>query len=214
MKISDGFYDSSYHSLFGHSLFGHSLFSYNLSAYKPGFKLFFCILSIIGLLLFQLASAGAEQAEKPNKLDKPDNIPVHISSDKMLAGLDPNIVVFSGNVKAVRENSTLFADSMKVYFKLGEEKGLQNRISKIVATGNVRYIAEDKRAFSDQAVYMVNEGTLVLEGKNTRLETGKSFITGNKITMFRQDEKIIVESDSHKRVQATLQAEDNPIKNE
>jgi|SaaInl8_200m_RNA_FD_contig_61_613854_length_1352_multi_2_in_0_out_0_2 lipopolysaccharide export system protein LptA len=181
---------------------------YNSSAYNTGLKFFFHTLLILCLLLFHLVSAGAEQTEKP------DNIPIHISSDKMLAGLDPNIVIFIGNVEAVRDNSTLFADSMKVYFTVSGEKDLQNRISKIIATGNVRYIADDKRAFSDQAIYMVNDGTLVLEGKSTRLETGKSFITGNKITIFRQEEKIIVESASDKRVQATLQADDSHITKE
>ena len=178
---------------------------YNSSAYNTGLKFFFHTLLILCLLLFHLVSAGAEQTEKP------DNIPIHISSDKMLGGLDPNIVVFTGNVEAVREHSTLFADSMKVYFTVGGKDGLRNRISKIVASGNVRYIAEDRRAFAEQAVYMINEGTLILEGNNTRLETGKSFITGNKITIFREEEKVIVESASDKRVRATLQAEDNPI---
>jgi lipopolysaccharide export system protein LptA len=170
------------------------------------FKFFLYTLPFICLILFQPFVVWAEPF-KPF-----DNSPIKINSDKMVGGLDPNIVEFVGNVEAVREDSTLFADSMKVYFITDKEKETQNRISKIIATGNVRYSAEDKQVFSDQAIYMVNEAILILEGKNTRLETGKSFITGNKITVFRQQDKIIVEGGSDKRVQATLHPEDNPKK--
>ena len=180
---------------------------------SPKFKFFFRIMPIIWLALFQLVvPAGAEQTALP------DNIPVHISSDKMIAGMDPNIVEFIGNVEAIRDNSTLFADSIKVYFTsdkaetTDKEKEVQKSISKILAIGNIRYVADDKRAFADEAIYTMADEVLMLKGKNTRLETGESFITGNKITVFKQQDIVIVESDSRKRVQATLQPEDNPVK--
>lgn len=142
--------------------------------------------------------------------------PIHITSDSMVAEKGASMVEFIGNVEATQLDSILLADSMKVYFvtdKKKKNKG-QSNITKIVSSGNVRYTAGERKAFADEAVYTTVDDVLVLKGKAPRLVTGTSFVTGKKITLYRRQDKVIVESDGQKRVEALLNPEDKPDKKE
>ncbi len=142
--------------------------------------------------------------------------PIHITSDSMVAEKGSSMVEFIGNVEATQLDSVLFADSMKVYFVTDKKKKNQDQsnITKIVSTGNVRYTAGERKAFADEAVYTTIDDVLVLKGKAPRLVTGTSFVTGKKITLYRKQDKVIVESDGQKRVEALLNPEDKPDKKE
>lgn len=145
-----------------------------------------------------------------------DDSPIHITSDKMTAEKGSSMVEFIGNVEATQEDSILLADSMKVYFvtdkKKSKKNDAQSNITKIVSTGNVRYTAGDRKAFADEAVYTTADDILVLKGTAPKLIQGTSFVTGKKITYYRKQDKVIVESDGQKRVEALLNPEDNPDK--
>ena len=158
-------------------------------------------------------SIGPAHSEEKKEFD---NSPIRITSDKMIAEKGSSMVEFIGNVEATRDDSILLADSMKVYFMTDKKKGkkndAQNNITKIVSTGNVRYTAGERKAFADEAVYTTIDDVLVLKGNTPRLETGTSFVTGKKITLYRKQDKVIVESDGQKRVEALLNPEDKPDK--
>jgi lipopolysaccharide transport protein LptA len=142
--------------------------------------------------------------------------PLHITSDKMIARQDDDMVEFVGNVKAVQEDSVLLAQSVKIYLypsdqKSGDTKNTdQNRIKKIVASENVEYTAGERKAFADLAVYTTEDEVLVLTGKTAKLLTGSSWVTGTRITLFRKDDRAMVESDGKTRVQAMFNPEDKP----
>ncbi|WP_457551922.1 LptA/OstA family protein [Desulfobacula sp.] len=139
-------------------------------------------------------------------------------SDKMVAKNDQSMVEFIGNVKATRQDSIMFADSIKIYFiedKKGDKKGkdVQSKVKKIVSTGNVRYTDGEQKAFADKAVYTTKDEILILTGKSPKLITGSNFVTGKKITLFRLQDKVLVESDGTKRVEALFNPEENTQKN-
>lgn len=137
-----------------------------------------------------------------------DAVPLQIISDKMIAQQDTAMVEFIGNVKATRIDSTIFADSIKIFFSDVKEKDAQTNVSKIVSTGNVKYTAGERKAFADKAVFTTQDEILILTGNSPKLVTGSSFVTGNKITLFRKQDKVIVESDGSKRVEAVFNPED------
>ena len=158
------------------------------------------------VLVWQTIPVDAQTQNEPNKT------PLHVVSDKMVAQKDTSMVEFIGNVKATRVDSIVFADSIKIYFVDGnKEKGsdAQNNIEKIVSAGNVRYIEGERKGFADEAIYTTRDEILVLTGKSPKLITGSSFVTGKKITLFRNQDKVIVESDGEKRVEAFFNPEDN-----
>ncbi|MBU8849293.1 MAG: hypothetical protein KOO64_07085 [Desulfobacterales bacterium] len=170
----------------------------------PGFL--FSLVFICFILLLK-TNTGYSQT-----LPEADKEPLHVISDRMIAQEDASMVEFIGNVKATRVDSIVFADSIKIYF-VGNNKDkdgpAQSNVKKIVSTGNVRYTAGERKAFADKAVYTTKDEILILTGKSPKLITGSSFVTGKKITLFRQQDKVIVESDGTKRVEAFFNPEDN-----
>ena len=172
---------------------------------------FFYICLFVSICFSLLPGIDSAYSEEKKALD---DAPIRITSDKMIAEKGSSMVEFIGNVEATREDSILLADSMKVYFVTDKKKKneAQSNITKIVSTGNVRYTAGERKAFADEAVYTTVDDVLVLKGKAPRLETGTSFVTGKKITLYRKQDKVIVESDGQKRVEALLNPEDKPDK--
>ena len=178
-------------------------------SYKSIQKYLF-LLTLAYFALFLTSNSGlAETSKEKNQK------PIHVVSDKMTSEEKSSMVEFSGNVKAVMEDSTLFADSIQIYFndnKKEKESAAQSSVKKIISTGNVKYISKERKALADKAVYTTKDEILILTGKSPKLITGSSFVTGTKITLFRKEDKVIVESDGAKRVEALFNPEDNITK--
>lgn len=185
-----------------------SISSYNISILRFTYLL---------LPIFFLFFLGINPAHSEGKKELGDS-PIRITSDKMTAEKGSSMVEFIGNVEAIQEGSILLADSMKVYFVTNKKKNKKNdaqsNITKIISTGNVRYTSGERKAFADEAVYTTVDDVLILKGNAPRLVTGESFITGKKIILYRKQDKVVVESDGKKRVEALLNPEDNPGKKE
>ena len=170
---------------------------------KPG-------ITILTILLLALTTLPLSAADKENETEKKAmESNLHVISDEMIAEQSKSMVEFIGNVKATREDSILLAESVKVFFHTSEtKKEGQSNVKQIVATGNVRYTAGERKAFADKAVYTADTEVLVLTGESPKLLTGKSWVTGKKITLYRLEERVMVESDGKNRVQAFFDSED------
>ncbi len=156
--------------------------------------------------------------------DEKADPPVNITSDKMVAEKAARLIKFSGNVVAERENSTLNADHVDIYFNEDEDtdgkenrqgdedNGKKRKIKKIIAYGNVVYTSETRKAFADRAEYTAEDETLVLTGKAPRLATEDSFIEGEKITLHQKTDQVVVERGDEKRVNALINPEDTERK--
>ncbi len=170
--------------------------------------LFFCLFFISATTAF---AKTANQSDNKNRADekKIADKTLHVISDKMVAQKDTSMVEFIGNVKATREDSIILADSIKIFIHSAEtKKEGQTDLKKIIATGNVEYTAGERKAFADKAVYTTKDEVLILTGKSPKLITGDSQVTGKKITLFRNEDRVIVESDGKTRVQAIFNPED------
>ena len=165
------------------------------------------ILLLILLFLFTQVSFAAQEEKPADKKQPPADL--KITSDKMVASKAQSMVEFMGKVKAVRADSVLLANSVKVFFHSSETKKKgQSNVKRILATGNVEYTEGERKAFSDQADYDTANEILVLTGEQARLLTGKSWITGKKITLFKAQDRVVVESTEKTRVEAFFDAED------
>ena len=69
---------------------------------------------------------------------------------------------------------------------------------------NVKIIFDDKTAISQRAVYTTDSRILVLTGPDSKIISGKDSISGEKITLYRADDRIIVESGKEKQVEAVF----------
>ncbi len=184
--------------------------------HAPAAPAFFVILVCVLFFCLFVISAPAAFAKTANQSDnktvagkKIANKTLHVVSDKMVAQKDSSMVEFIGNVKATREDSIILADSIKIFIHSAQtKKEGQTDLKKIVATGNVEYTAGERKAFADKAVYTTSDEVLILTGKAPKLVTGDSQITGKKITLFRNEDRVMVESDGKTRVQAVFNPED------
>ena len=138
---------------------------------------------------------------------------LHITADTMVSQKERHRVSFSGSVVAVAEESTIQADKLTVLVYTEAEKqeiapDKEQTVKTITASGNVQYTSGNRKAYADKAVYTSNTQTLVLTGKDPRVTTGESFVTGEKITLFQKDGRIVVESGHAKRVEALFNSRD------
>lgn len=98
-----------------------------------------------------------------------------------------NMAIFNEDVIVNDPRMKMKADKMKVYF---EPK--TRAIEKVIATGHVRFKKEDKSAKSRKAVYTAKDGKVVLTGK-PMVKKGGSIMTGEIITFFRDDSRMLIE---------------------
>ncbi len=149
------------------------------------------------------------KAQSPLIQDLEDSpgAPLQITADKLLADRQSQYLLFSGNVVAVYSGKTIHADKLKVTYLDTPQtsSGLgQGKIDKIIATGHVTIQFENKTAYCDQATYTQNTQTIVLTGKEAKIQSDDNYITGEKITVNQQTGQVIVDGNAQQRVNAVF----------
>ncbi len=164
-------------------------------------------------VLVLLISPVAQAKNNPSKTDKlSSNEPIEIVADRMDAYNEKKLVIFSGNAVATQGDKELKADQLLLYYK--KEPGKKDKIGdkamegtgdleKIEAKGNVIVTQKEKIATGEEAVYFQDSGQIVMTG-NATLRDGKNIITGDKVTVFVNEDRGIVEADQKKRVKAII----------
>jgi lipopolysaccharide transport protein LptA len=100
---------------------------------------------------------------------------------------EKNVAIFNENVLVKDPQVMLKANKMQVFFD-AESK----TIDRIVAEGSVKFKKGDRQAKSEMAVYLAKEGKIVLTG-NPMVKRGMDALTGEKITFFKNDNRMICE---------------------
>jgi len=166
------------------------------------------ILIIIAGFMVSFAFAEGEDLKETKK--------VYITADKLITDSEAKCAEFIGNVRAVQEDTVITADRLKVFYKKVEDnnKNLtsdEGSIEKIVSSGNVKINFENKVAVAQHAVYTSETGVLVLTGPNSKVTIGTNFVSGEKITIYRAEDRMTVESGNKKRVEAVFYSREKGI---
>jgi len=176
---------------------------------------------LAGLCVFWLAffqgSPGLSQTGPEKKKDQ--EIPLHITALRLEADQEKRLITFSGQVKAQYGDSILYAEQLRVYYEASEPKTAAapgqpvdkspladlggEKINRIEAEGQVRFVQEDKVAVGQKAIYYRDQEKVVLLG-NPQVWRGENNLKGETITLFLKDNRVVVESSPHKRVEAHL----------
>ena len=135
---------------------------------------------------------------------------IRVSADRLVADRTAATAIFTGRVKVVRGNSTIEADRLTVYYSRknsGKDSSLpvQSAIEKIIAEGDVRIQSEQLSARTAKAVYSRPAQTVVLTGTGSRVISGSNSITGAKIMLYLDGQRLTVSGDEGKRVKAVLE---------
>ncbi|MBF0224847.1 MAG: hypothetical protein HQK76_05265 [Desulfobacterales bacterium] len=135
--------------------------------------------------------------------DGSTNKNIYISADKLVTDLNSKVAEFTGNVKASQENTTIVADKMTIYYSndpTKKQNSNEDSIKRIEIIGKVKISFDNTVATSDKAVYIAETKVFELTGPNSKVTNGNNYITGEKISLYRTDGKVIVE----KKVEAVL----------
>jgi lipopolysaccharide transport protein LptA len=135
--------------------------------------------------------------------------PIEITADMMVTDSKSHAAIFSGNVTATQDETRLTADKLTIFYKSNNGAGStsESDIERLQAHGHVRIQFDNKLAVSNQAVYIIEERKLVLEGPESKVVSGQNEITGSKITFYRDDGRMTLESDDRGRVKAVIHSE-------
>ena len=165
-----------------------------------------CLGITVGLFFEVLCAIPAAAAEPEQQTPKS---PIEITADMMVTDSQAHAAVFSGNVTATQGKTRLTADKLTIFYKAGSGAGAvaANDIDRLEAGGHVRISFDNKLAVSNQAVYIIKERKLILEGPESKVVSGKDEITGSKITFYRDDGRMTLESDDRSRVKAIIHSE-------
>jgi lipopolysaccharide export system protein LptA len=126
--------------------------------------------------------------------------PLRITSQALEADNKNMVILFTGNVVAKQGDLTIHADKVQVYYEK-QEGG--NEIREIVALGNVKIYEGDRLATGNKAVLDNREQKIVLT-EQPKVWQGKDMVSGEKITVFLNEDRSIVEGGPERKVEVTL----------
>lgn len=155
------------------------------------------------------------------------NQPIVVTSDKLEADNKNKTATFSGNVVSRQEQPgkdpiIIYCDSLVIFYSDGSEKkppsaktkkedsktiSDQNRVDRIVATGQVKIVNGKDVATGDTAVYTNADQRFVLSG-NPKVWQGKNLVKGEEITVWVKENRSLVTSKGSNRVQAVIHQEE------
>jgi len=130
--------------------------------------------------------------------------PIHIRSRDLEFRYNDKRVTYRGDVVVVQGETTLKSDILVVTYedqptekkpaqaKTENTSLQQQRLKEIVAEGNVQITSGDRRATSKKAVFNEAIRTVVLSG-NAVLEESGNRVTGEKVTVFLDEKRSVVE---------------------
>ncbi len=140
----------------------------------------------------------------------PENPDIHVMADKLVSDRNAQYAEFSGNVVATREDAKLTCANLKIFYKEKDAGGASSEsgaVDKMVATGSVKLIFEDKVAVAEKAVYTSVDDSIILTGGEPKVTGGNSYISGEKITLYRTAGKVLVSN----RVEAVFHPADKAL---
>jgi lipopolysaccharide export system protein LptA len=136
-------------------------------------------------------SASFVQVDKSGKAT-----PVEVMSDKLTYVETERKAVFGGNVQTRITGATIASEDIQVL--LAPRSGQGNQVDKILASGNIQIQQGERRATGGQLVYSAQDKKFVLKGSNGVLpsifDAEQGQITGNSLTFFTTDGRVLVES--------------------
>lgn len=170
------------------------------------------LILVFGILLSSYFTVYAENIFQGKQSDEP----MEITSDRMEAFNEKKLVVFSGHATVTQGKNILKSDKLLLYYKtetdskekIGSiETEKAGELERIEAQGNVSFTQGSRTARSDEAVYYRDTHKIVMTG-NALLNEGKNFIKGDRVIVYLNENKGVVESSTQKQVKAIIYPQD------
>ena len=186
------------------------------------------VIALLAVALLAIANAAAAQpARGARPTDQGDFFqslslgshkePVHINADALELDYRGNTLTYSGNVQVTQGDVTLTSDRLAITYdrdaaRRGETPARAavmpagtdaDKIKEVVAEGHVRIHKGDRLAEGQRAVFDQAKQTIVLSD-GAVLHEGPNQVAGDRIVVYLQEERSVVESGSNSRVSAVF----------
>jgi lipopolysaccharide export system protein LptA len=174
---------------------------------------------LIAIILLSFPVVAEETSSEPSQIENENRI--YISADTLITNTNEKNAEFVGNVKATQGTTVITSERLKVFYR-EQKEGQQpvadtDVITRIIAEGNVKIVFDNQVATAGQADYLADKRIVILSGTDTKIISGSNSISGNKITLYRDDGRIQVEGSKEKRVEAFFYSQEgdlvSPMKN-
>ena len=180
------------------------------------FLFFVAVFLLVNFFTMNLGYTNGNSRETDTH-DRTKNQKTHITADKLISDSEADYAEFVGNVRAIQGETVITADTLKIFFKKNSgnkdnPSPIEESIKTIVANGNVKIKFDNRVAVTQQAVYSTETEVLVLSGDDSKIISGNDSISGEKITLYRTNGRINVESGKQKRVQAVFYSGEKGLK--
>ncbi|MCB2226387.1 MAG: lipopolysaccharide transport periplasmic protein LptA [Desulfarculaceae bacterium] len=140
--------------------------------------------------------------------------PIHVVADSLEVNNKTQVADFIGKVKAVQGDVKITCDKLSVFYDQNAKEskaskkaeGLMDgggKVRKVVASGHVKVVQKDRIAVGRKATYWAGGRKMLLEGKAT-VWRGKNQLSGEKITVFLDQDRAVVHGKPGKRVSVTI----------
>ncbi len=134
--------------------------------------------SVVAVLAGILLPWGAAVAQNLNLGGGESDLPIEIQADDGIEWKrDNQIFLATGNARATRGDTTVFADQLRAHYVEAEDGSTD--ITRLDALGNVRIASTGETAYGDTGVYDVRQAIFVLSGDKVRLVTDEDEITAD-----------------------------------
>jgi lipopolysaccharide export system protein LptA len=177
---------------------------------------------IIPLLLIFLCFSylGAKEVDPKKKPKVDKDQPIQIVSDRLDAYNEKKMVVFSGNAVATQGDKIIKSDRLLLYYKkdprvpekvAAKDVGNTGDLERIEAKGHVTITQGERIVTGEDAIFYQDTQQIVMTG-NAVMREGRNIIRGDRIVVFLNEDRGIVESIEKSRVKAIIYPEEKKDK--
>jgi lipopolysaccharide export system protein LptA len=165
---------------------------------------------LVFLMILTVCLAASMANRKSYALDKgKDTGNIQIKADSLVAYNEASYAEFSGNVSAVQGSTQITSEKLKIYYsKVSENKEKkvtgEESVKKVVASGKVVIRSENRTAYTSMAEYTPATKVIVLSGPDSKVISGSNYVSGDKITFYVNEDRVIVERGKEKQVEAVF----------
>lgn len=165
-------------------------------------------LGVLACALWQPGDVSGQSKQKP-RVERDQ--PIQIVSDRLDAYQEKRMVVFSGNAVATQGARTIRADRLTLYYK--EEKKPAGRpagdaeatgnLERVEAVGHVTITEGERIVTGNEALFDQDAQKITMTGDAVMRE-GANIVRGDRVIVFLNENRGVVESTENKRVTATI----------
>jgi lipopolysaccharide export system protein LptA len=169
------------------------------------------IIVTLGVLIAVLCSPGGALAETKQKPRIEKNQPIQIVSDRLDAYNEKRMIVFSGNAVATQGARTIRADRLTLYYKenrktdgrsAAEVEGTGD-LERVEAKGRVTITEGERVVTGEEAIFEQDVQKITMTGSAV-LREGANTVRGDRIVVYLDENRGVVESLENRRVTATI----------